>query len=281
MRVRKLVRRFLAHTEEHRKPATLRHYAGRLKAFVARLGDRKLKTLKLEEIEEYLHEAGRFPDGRLKAQDTRRANVTVLQQLFRFAQRRDLVDLPKCDALERPPSRRRDRIPTDDENAAVEAIAKPEFVLIFRALRQSGARPGELARACIADYDEAARLIVLADHKTATKVGRPRKIGVGDKLQLLIREAIGERTDGPIFLDGKGEAWTSEKLSRAYLYWRKKAGLPDGLCLYLQRHQHATELCEKAGIFVAAQSLGHASTKTTERYLHPDDSALSKNQDLV
>lgn len=281
MTVGDLVERFLAFTRDNRKLSTLRHYSGRLKRLVELLGDRDAAGLKPGDLDDYLVQAGRKADGSPQAPDTRRANVVVLQTLWRWALQREHVDRDIAAKLEKPSGRKRERIPTAEEDAKIDALAKPAFRLIFRALRQTGARPGELCRATIADFDREAKLIVLADHKTATKVGRPRKIGVGEKFGALLAEAIGERTAGPIFLDGKGAAWTPAKLSRTYLYLKNKAGLPRELCLYLQRHAHATALCAKAGIFVAAQALGHASTKTTERYLHPDDSALGRNQDLV
>lgn len=281
MKFRKVVKLFLEHTEQNRKPNTLRHYEGRLQSFRKRLGDHEIEDLKLEDVEDALNRANRRRDGTLWAPDTRRANAVVLQNLFEFALRRGYLKAKLFEKLEKPRTRKRDRIPTDEENQLVEDLATPEFRRIFRALRQTGARPGELASAQIEDYDPESRLILIADHKTATKTGRPRKIGVGEKLEALVREAIGDRKVGAIFLDRRGNAWTTQKLSAIYRRLRKAAGLPPDLCLYLQRHQHATILCEKVGIHAAAQALGHSSIQTTQRYVHPDDAQLSRNQDLV
>jgi integrase len=44
-------------------------------------------------------------------------------------------------------------VPTAAETEAILLRASPQFWLIYLALRQCGARPGELCRATIADID--------------------------------------------------------------------------------------------------------------------------------
>src|SRR6516165_3814815 len=70
----------------------------------------------------------------------------------------------------------------------------------FSALRQCGARPGELCQATIADIDRAAKAIILREQKTARKTRKPRRIAIGRKLGDLLAQAIGDRQTGPIFL---------------------------------------------------------------------------------
>ena len=85
------------------------------------------------------------------------------------------------------------------------ARASPAFRLIYSALRQCGARPGELCRATIADVDRANRVITLKEHKTARKTGQVRRIPIGRKLGELLNQAIGTRTEGPVFLSPAGK----------------------------------------------------------------------------
>jgi integrase len=70
-------------------------------------------------------------------------------------------------------------VPTPAETEQILAKASPEFRLIYSALRQCGARPGELCRAKIADVDRANRVITLKEHKTAHKTGQARRIPIG------------------------------------------------------------------------------------------------------
>src|SRR5262249_61926430 len=122
----------------------------------------------------------------------------------------------------------RDRLPTPVETTAILSRSSPEFRLIYSALRQCGARPGELYRANIADIDKSANCIVLREHKTARKTGKPRRIPIGQKLGELLVQAIGYRQAGPIFLSPAGRSWTVPNLSRTYSRLRDLAGLRRG-----------------------------------------------------
>ncbi|MGE5192642.1 MAG: tyrosine-type recombinase/integrase [Deltaproteobacteria bacterium] len=183
--------------------------------------------------------------------------------------------------LEKPRVGRRDRVPTAAETEAILAKASPSFRLIYSALRQCGARPGELCLATIADVDRAKCVITLKEHKTARKTGQPRRIPIGRKLGELLALAIGTRTEGPILLSPAGKAWRVPNLSRTYSRLRDQAGLPRDLVLYLARHECRTKICREKGIEFARRLLGHANISTTQRYMHLDDTELADAQDLV
>ena len=136
--------------------------------------------------------------------------------LQKFALDHELLDRPVFGKLENPPVGQRDRVPTTPETEAILTKASPQFRLIYLALRQCGAQPGEFCRATIADIDRAADAIVLKDHKTARKTGKPHRVPIGLKLGELIRQAIGDRQAGPIFLSPSGNRWTIPNLSRTY-----------------------------------------------------------------
>jgi integrase len=195
-------------------------------------------------------------------------------------ERREIARLV-LERVEKPPGRKRDRIPTSEETAALLKDAPNDFRQIYTALRLCGARPNELARAMITDYDRQLGAIVLKHHKTVRKVGRPRVIPVGTKLAELIEQAIGGRMKGPIFLRRNGRAWSTGTISRAFRRLRNRAGLPKDLCLYLARHEHGTKLCAAAGNKAAAEALGHANISTTQRYVHVTTEQLRRHQDAV
>lgn len=283
MRVQQLIDEYLAHAEDHHKPATVRHYRGRLKKFGELLGHKKLKKLKPRDLDEYIRTVNVDPDtGDAWAPDTCRANITVMDQALKFGLRRGYLKKPIIEKFERPTGRQRDRLMTEDEHAAIEALAPPEFLLIYRGLKQSGARPGELCGALIENIDRENQVIELREHKTATKTRKPRLIGIGEKFDAIIRESIGDRTSGPIFLNPNGEAWDPQKLSRKFRELRDQAGLDDELCLYLARHAFATAFYEATeDIKATADQLGHTNIQTTLRYVKRNKKLLSKNQDRV
>ena len=153
--------------------------------------------------------------------------------------------------------------------------------MIYSALRQCGARPGELCRATIADVDRANRVITLKEHKTARKTGQARRIPVGRKLVGLLDQATGTRADGPVFLSPSDRAWKVGNLSRTYSRLRDQAGLPKDLVLYLARHECGTKICREKGIEYARRLLGHTNITTTQRYMHLDEKELADAQDLI
>lgn len=124
-------------------------------------------------------------------------------------------------------------------------------------------------------------MIVLREHKTARKTGRPRRIPIGRKLGELLDRSIGSRSDGPVFLSPSGKAWQVANLSRTYSRLRDDAGLPRDLVLYLARHECGTKVCRLKGIEYARRLLGHTNIATTQRYMHLDDRELAEAQDLV
>lgn len=272
---------FLEHVGRDRKPATVRQYRTRLKSFADKFGSRDFSSIDSLEIEAWLGEAGKFPDGRLKSPDTRRANAIAFEQLQAFAVDHHALAEKLLEKIRKPTGRLRERIPTDSETQAILDAASPQFRLIYQALRQTGARPNELAGAQFADIDRQAGMLVIRHHKTEEKTGRPRKIAIGKKFAELIAQARGGRTEGPIFLSPRLKPWTTGTLSATFRRLRDRLRLPKDLCLYLTRHEHASRLCRQRGIQAAAEALGHKSIVTTKRYVKTDDKELQENQDLV
>ena len=276
MLIGQLIECFLSYCSRHRSPATLAFYRARLKKFCHDFNARELGSLTPLEIDEHLAKAGAG-----MSDSTRHHDAVALQRLQKFALEHKLLDAPVIGKLEKPRVGQRDRVPTAAETDAILEKASPAFRLIYLALRQCGARPGELCRATIADIDRAARAIILKDHKTARKTGKPRRIPIGRKFGELLDQAIGTRTEGPVFLSPAGKAWRVPNLSRTYSRLRDLAGLPSDLVLYLARHECGTKICREKGIEFARRLLGHANISTTQRYMHLDDRELADAQDLI
>src|SRR4029079_4244730 len=102
-------------------------------------GARDFDKLTPLEIDEYLGEAGAG-----MSDSTRHHNAVALERLQKFALENKLIERPVFGKLEKPRGGQRDRIPPTAETEAILSAASPEFRLIYSALRQCGARPGEL-----------------------------------------------------------------------------------------------------------------------------------------
>jgi integrase len=83
--------------------------------------------------------------------------------------------------------------------------------------------------------------------KTVRKTGKPRRIPIGRKFGELLDQAIGNRTEGPVFLSPKGKQWKVGNLSRTYSRLRDDSGLPKDLVLYVARHECGTKICREKG----------------------------------
>ena len=283
MTIRELFAKFDAWNARHKSPKTVRFYRSRLKRFVAAFGPRAAGALTSLDIDEHLDDAGRRPDGTEFSSTTRRHNAVAITSLQSFACEHKLIRKPWFTKLEKPRGNRRERIPEPAEIAALLKDASPAFRLIYTALAQSGARPGELCAATVKDVIQDARpRIELAQHKTAKKTGKPRIIPLGKHLLKTVLTAIGERTEGPVFLSCWGKAWTVGNLSATHRKLRDAAGLPRDLVLYLARHRFATEAL-RAGVPINDVSLllGHANIATTQIYLHRDATEVAGGQDKV
>ena len=276
MQIHELTAKFFAWNSRNRAPATVAFYRARLKKFHDAYNTRDLASLTPLEIDEHLAEAGAG-----MSDSTRHHDAVALERLQKFALQNKLLDKPVFGILEKPRTGRRDRIPTLAETEAILARASPAFRLIYLALRQCGARPGELCRATIADVDRANRVVTLREHKTARKTGQARRIPIGRRFGEFLDQAIGNRTAGPVFLSPSGRGWRIGNLSRTYSRLRDLAGLPKDLVLYLARHECGTKICREKGIEYARRLLGHTNITTTQRYLHLDDGELADAQDLI
>lgn len=285
MKLSKAIELYLEHVKAEHAEKTWKGYRGRLKPLLKLHGKKKVKALDAGHIESWLESATHWADGRPKAPDTIRLTVIAWEQLQKFMLEVGEITEPIFDYGKKPGGRRRSRIPTRLEQAKIfrEALRteRKEFALIFHCLRLCGARPGELVKANIANWERERNYIELKEHKTGKKTGEPRRIGVGRTMARLLNRAIGNRTEGPIFTDEKGKRWTPEKLSRIYRTLRDKLGFSEELVLYCARHEHGTMLCQKYGIAAAQHSLGHRNIQTTQRYNHPDPSQLASYQDSL
>jgi integrase len=278
MQFRDLVDLFLRHhTQHHSAPNTIVFYRTQL----GQLAPHLAKPVDKIGPSDVLLALGRANVG--KSPTTQRHRGVAVDQLQKYALSLELISRLWLAKVPKPTPTQRQRIPTEDETKAVMRLAHSRFRLIYEALRVSGARPNELCRATIDDWQRDANgqtgVIILQQHKTARKSGKPRTIPVGRKLGKLLRLSIGRRTSGPIFLSPRNHAWTVKNLSTQFARLRTAAGLDRELVLYSARHEAGTNFCREHGILKASRLLGHATISTTQRYVHPDLEELKSAQD--
>lgn len=149
-----------------------------------------------------------------------------------------------------------------DLRAKLESAARPAFRAMLVALRETGARPSELRAArierCMVDEG-----IMYVPNKTARKTGlKERAIYLTEEMKRLVRERIGDRTEGHVFMTERDKVWTYNNLEQRW--WKLVArvpGVPDGITLYSYRRGFATTAINEKNVNPAlvAQLMGHAN----------------------
>jgi len=268
------------------RESSLGVYRTRLKTLRETLGNREFKSLTRSELLAWIDQESHWPDdyrieakqNQRKRPDTIRMILTVAAMLQNFALDREVIDAPilKPKDLRKPKSRRRERLATPEETKQILAAASPAFRLIYQALRRTGARPNELVGANIEQIvsNGERRTLLIAHHKTSGKDGRLRKIPISRAVAEYFDAAIGDRTQGPIFLNSKGERWKREQLTTTFRRIRRRLGLDESLALYATRHEFGSAMTRKRGLLAAKEALGHSSVQTTEIYAHMNDDEL-------
>ncbi len=269
----------------HKSDNTLRYYDGGLAPFIKRFGEKDFDAITLMDIEGYLFEVNHWQHGQFngeeKAPDTQRRNIIALEQLQKYALSHDALAKAVVKDIPKPVGRQRDRLATAAETELIKAHCAPEFLCIYNALRQSGARPNELARATVEIWNQTEMVIVHTKHKTSRKTGKPRRIAVGARMLVWVKEGLGERTTGHIWLSPRGKPWTPASLSATFRRARDAAGVDRSIVLYCARHEYATEMLKHCTPIQTAVAMGHSNLSMLDRYNHTTNAEMCTNQDLV
>jgi integrase len=164
---------------------------------------------------------------------------------------------------------------TDEEFQTLLRGSDAAFRRFLVFLKFTGCRPGEAASMRWTDVDFDQRAVVLKEHKTARKTGRPRIIPlvptVIKLLQWMRAQALttGKGCDQDcVFTNRRGNAlsrgWLSLKMQRL----RKRLRLDKGVTYYGLRHRYGL-MGIRNGVNLKLLSLcmGHVRTQMTEHYI--------------
>lgn len=123
-------------------------------------------------------------------------------------------------------------------------------------------------------------MIVLTEHKTSRKTGKPRRIMLGHPALVdLLKECIGGRTEGHIFLRWDEKPWNVPLMDKRFATARKAGGLRKELVLYLTRHEFATDVYGRVGdIKSVGDLLGHTQIATANRYARANPTRMKAHQ---
>jgi integrase len=270
--------KFLAWSRLANAPATtklLEHYLGK---FLVHVGDIPLEQISPSDVLSW---------------SSKYHPVESVKRLLAWCHRpARLIPYNPLEGLEKPWRPARRRVLNDAEQAKILRAAGPRFRAFLLALRETIARPQEVRKLCwrhlradlemgfkASGLDQNVYFFSLERFKGDIRRRQPygaRVIPISPRLGRLLRRLWGEGKDldSPVFLNTQGKAWTTNAVRCQMRRLRERCGVkadPSGekLVCYTLRHTGATRAAA-AGVrdFLLAELLGHASVKTTQRYVH-------------
>jgi integrase len=146
----------------------------------------------------------------------------------------------------------------------------------IRLIALTGARRGEVVGMKWVHVDLKSGLITLPpkSHKTGSKTGKPRHIGLPTEAQAIIARQPEGESDDYVFRPSKGEGTLA--IAKPWMAVREEANLPDNLGLHGLRHSLASHLAMAGASAVELmEAMGHKQVSTTQRYIHFAERARS------
>ena len=151
---------------------------------------------------------------------------------------------------------------------------------IIELLIQTGARPGEICGMSMAEIEKTKKGVWLyrPTHHKNKKKGLDRIIVLGKRAQDILTAYIKKEKikSGYIFRDKKrpkSPCYLSDALEEEIRVVCQREGI-EKWSPYRIRHTIATRVAKTYGMDVAQLLLGHTSTATTSRYVHPDTTTI-------
>ncbi|MCK6371341.1 MAG: tyrosine-type recombinase/integrase [Gammaproteobacteria bacterium] len=171
---------------------------------------------------------------------------------------------------------RRDLFLNAAQRRALLENSTPALADFLAALFYTGARPGELARATVADFDKKVRTITLRTMKGRGGAIRTRSVPLApDALAVFKRAAKDKLPAAPLFSDANGATWHRVYLSRALREavqkankGHKKAKLPPGIVGYTCRHTAISEWLAAGVNPVTVAAIAGTGLGMVEKHYH-------------
>ena len=142
----------------------------------------------------------------------------------------------------------------------------------------AGPRVAELCALKVPDIDLAGAVL----HILGGKGDKDRNVPIGKKLAPVLREWIGERTDGWLFPGPGGKQLATRTFQTRLAALARKAGITKTMHPHLLRHFFACSLLRSGADLTEVQELlGHANLATTAIYLHVEVGRLKPAVDRL
>lgn len=259
---------YLDWCQDNRQKGTYDNHLRYLKSFIESIG----RTMKISNLLKHHVQKWSVSVGTSTSQNDA---ISVVQRMFNWAVEEEHLQSNPIRGMKKPTRQRRDIVYTPDQWKAIRKHANGSFVDLLDFLWCTGCRPKE-ARTLEARHIHGDNVIWPGDESK----------GEFARVLYLIPEAksILERnmkSDGPLFLNSKGNPWTKDAIKGRLTTISKHVGFR---CIaYGARHSFATNaLINEVDPISVAHLMGHKSPKmVAEVYSHlASNPAFLKKQAL-
>jgi len=235
---------------------TIRSYQTDLEQLAAFLGDKPAGDVTMNDLRGWLESL----HGKYAASSIGR-KLACVRSLLRFGMREGWIKVNPARALDLP--RRDEVLPHVLSIEEVERLLKsadnPRDRAILEVLYAGGLRVAELVGLDLEHVDLEAKTV-----RVFGKGGRERICPIGRPAVEALEAYLGDRTEGPVFLNYRGGRLTDRSVRRVL----RAIGL-DKTTPHTLRHSYATHLLDSgADIRQVQELLGHKSITSTQRYTH-------------
>lgn len=248
---------FLDHVGREKSAATADQYRYKLASAAKAFGRVKAADLKPSHVSRWLAENA-------WASATRRGAITTIKRALNFGVAEGMLDRNPLAHLERPRMTARTKTVSEGERAVIVEGKDPAFVDLVTALTETGCRVNEIARLTAKDVDWAGGT---AEIRRKGHGEQMMPIYFTESMMALLRRLAEANPSGPLFLNSRGEPWTTNAVRCRFRVLRKAGKIDAKTTAHAFRRTFVTDGLE-AGVSVAAMAelAGHADIKTTQAH---------------
>lgn len=211
--------------------------------------------------------------------NTVRYAITRILAALNYCEREGYITANPLKGYKRPTVERRENIVTDEELDKLIAASMPEFRDLLICMRELGTRPKELFTATIERFDEAKGILMVGNKLARVTGEKQRPVFLTQKATEIIKGRIGNRTEGAIFLNKRGNPWDRHTGQQYVKRLRTRLGLGNHISLYGLRHlfiSHAINENNSNAALLAVQAGWTDLRRLMKTYLHTDTEAMRR-----
>lgn len=270
MRLGDLIAQYLTSLPNGDNKDNSRRQLTRFERFIGR--DAKVSLLKPIKLTEYIQKHPKWRPSSI------RTCVNRVHACINWGVRQGLLDKNPISSVpgykREGRSERRKGVISDSDQLKAEVHAGPVFRPVLVVLRETGARPSEIARARVDKVNLECSCLVVPN-KTAHMTGNPeRTIYLSQEARNVVGECIGTRTEGFVFLNSFGRPWNCQSMKKRWDALRKVTGVKGTLRSY--RRTFISSAINEANVnpAIVATLAGHGIDILMKHYFEADPKAM-------